>query len=394
MTTFVPKLFFSFLVLLALPPATSFANGYDLKSIPINPPPFGKLIQDVSPWEGVRMQRWRRDDPPVDWLTVWIDLGTPNLGYRVTPIHYRVGPGGYPIQAAYAQTTLDFAKKEGNARIDLAVNTIAYWPFPAFDGTPVFLSEPVWHGDDNQRDPEPDDRGTVSTMLGLFPGRAQIGRSGVLRETGPTIALGGFTDNGILPDAVAVRDGKIAIEDGESKARTMAGTSSDGRVLIFVVADGYNPGVSIGLTPDDGARVLQAAGAHQGIFFDGGGSATLVARDAAGQLGVINRPSGLQTTPGTLRYVAVNLGFTNLRSTGEPLPSIPGWEASPMTVTRLKLHTWSRVHPVWAAVIPCSLLIGSAFVIDWIRKRRRVRRMLSEPSADTPAASGQIGQTR
>ena len=53
-----------------------------LRTVRVQDPPFGRLVQESSPWDGVRIQRWRRDTPPeADWLTVWIDLRTAGLGY-------------------------------------------------------------------------------------------------------------------------------------------------------------------------------------------------------------------------------------------------------------------------------------------------------------------------
>ena len=288
----------------------------------VRDPPFGRLLHDGYPWDGVRLQRWRRDQPEVDWLTVWIDLQTPGLGYRVTPINDGAGPDGAPCQTASAQTTAAFlAKHSDPPRVDLAVNIVAFSPFPAYDGLPVFLSEPVWQGEDNRRDPE-----SGSVMLGLLAGRALIDQADVVRAARPLYAFGSFRLEAI-PKIGAVRDGKVIAAGGAPYARTLVGISADGRVLLLLVADGYNPGVSIGFDYGEAAAVLQAAGAYQGMFLDGGGSSTLVGRGDDGHAVVLNRPAGLQSTPGTLRFVGPNLGFTNLRRTGEPLPSLDGWQA-------------------------------------------------------------------
>ena len=66
-----------------------------LRTLAVRAPPFGELKQDVYPYDGVRIQRWRRgDNPQAEWLVVWIDLQTPALGYRATDVHYRNGPAG------------------------------------------------------------------------------------------------------------------------------------------------------------------------------------------------------------------------------------------------------------------------------------------------------------
>src|SRR4051794_12241679 len=68
-------------------------TGY-LKTLSPEPPPFGRLRGDAFPWDGVRIQRWRRERPEADWVVAWVNLETPGLGYRVSDVHYRTGPGG------------------------------------------------------------------------------------------------------------------------------------------------------------------------------------------------------------------------------------------------------------------------------------------------------------
>src|SRR5262245_33377133 len=63
-----------------------------LTTVPVRNPSFGRLLYDRHLWDGGRVQRWRREQPEVDWLTVWIDLRTPGLGYRMTPVDSRAGP--------------------------------------------------------------------------------------------------------------------------------------------------------------------------------------------------------------------------------------------------------------------------------------------------------------
>jgi len=348
-----------------------------LKTQAVRDPPFGRLIKDSYPWDGVRIQRWRRDQPEVDWLTVWIDLQTPGLGYRVTPMNDGAGPGGVPCQTVSAQTTADFLAQHSDApRVDLAVNTVAFCPFPAFDGLPVFLSEPVWQGEVNGRDPEPG-----SVMLGLLAGRALIDQADVVREARPLYAFGSFRLQAI-PKAGAIRDGKVIAAGGAPYARTLAGVSADGRILLLLVADGYNPGVSIGFDYGEAAAVFQAAGAYHGMFLDGGGSSTLVCRGDDGQAVVLNRPAGLQSKPGTLRFVGPNLGFTNLRRSGEPLPSLDGWQAPVHIRVWNFLLTWCRVYPVRAALILGSpVLVG--ILAGWRWRRRWARRRLAPHTASS-----------
>src|SRR3954466_4315083 len=118
-------------------------------------------------------------------------MQTAGLGYSLSDVHYRTGPAGTPIQAPYPQTTADFlADHAGPPSTDLAVNTVAFWPFPAFDGLPVFLSEPVWRGDDR-----PESRHAGRVMLGLLPGRAVLGSPDMMREAQPLYAFGSFAED-------------------------------------------------------------------------------------------------------------------------------------------------------------------------------------------------------
>lgn len=342
-----------------------------LRPLSVPEPPFGRTTRDSFPYDGVRIQRGRRDDPPADWLIVWIDLRTPGLGYRISPVTMRTGPAGLPLQATEAQTTADFLRRSGDPPIDLAVNTVAYWPFPAANGLPVFLSEPVWQGDDNAREPA-----AGSLMLGLLPGRAALGEADAIRAMRPRIAFGSFFGEARPEESVLVRHGAIVQRGGQTHGRTAAGVSADGRVLLLLVADGYNPGVSEGLTPGDAARLLHAAGARDAVFLDGGGSSTLVGRGPDGRPVVINRPAGLQKRPGTLRYVAVNLGFTGLRPGDDAVPSLPGGEA-PLLIRIWEESTIEfRVRPVRSTLIALSgigVLIAIALGV-W-RFRRRSRRI-------------------
>jgi hypothetical protein len=67
--------------------------------------------------------------------------------------------------------------------------------------------------------------------------------------------------------------------------RTMAGITSDGRLLLVTV-DGHAAGYSVGASFWEEARVMRALGARDAVNLDGGGSTTMT---VGGQL--VNRPS-------------------------------------------------------------------------------------------------------
>jgi hypothetical protein len=196
----------------------------------------------------------------------------------------------------------------------------------------------------------------------------------VVRMARPVCAFGGFKDGEKIWHEVAVRDGQAVGQGADPHGKTAAGVSADGRVLVLLVADNYNPGVSIGLSAEDAGQVLVAAGAYRAVFLDGGGSCTLVGRDADGTAAVLNRPAGLQNRPGTLRYVGHNLGLTGLRRTSEPLPVLADWEAPVLVRVWNEAVVWGRAYPWRAALL--GVIVGAALlglVRVWWRRHRHGR---------------------
>jgi hypothetical protein len=88
--------------------------------------------------------------------------------------------------------------------------------------------------------------------------------------------------------------------DGRSPS-TAAGVSRDGRTLILLVADGRQPGFSVGTTPQELSDLLLAEGAYQAMRLDGGGSTTMWVGSKGG---VVNSPSdGIERAVGTALLV-------------------------------------------------------------------------------------------
>lgn len=96
---------------------------------------------------------------------------------------------------------------------------------------------------------------------------------------------------------VLVRDGALYHDPTGTPPKgrnpeTLVGVSRDGRRVLLVVIDGRQPGVSVGVTPQEAAEYLVGHGMDAGILLDGGGSSTLVARTpGAGSVSVRNHPS-------------------------------------------------------------------------------------------------------
>lgn len=87
--------------------------------------------------------------------------------------------------------------------------------------------------------------------------------------------------------------------------RTAVGLSKDRRYLFLLAVDGRQPGWSLGANCADLAKFLLEAGAWDAANMDGGGSTTLVCRDAkTGDFKMMNRHDALHFYT---RAVAINL---------------------------------------------------------------------------------------
>ncbi|WP_017612393.1 phosphodiester glycosidase family protein, partial [Nocardiopsis salina] len=92
---------------------------------------------------------------------------------------------------------------------------------------------------------------------------------------------------------VLVRDGEpVPVDDDARAPRTAVGFSADGRTMHALSTDGRNASTA-GTTLEETAELLAAAGADRALELDGGGSSTLVAREAgATDPAQRNRPGG------------------------------------------------------------------------------------------------------
>lgn len=73
---------------------------------------------------------------------------------------------------------------------------------------------------------------------------------------------------------------------GVRSPRTLAGVRANGDLLLVTI-DGRAPGISVGVTLAEAARVMRRLGARDALNLDGGGSTTMTVGDR-----VVNRPSG------------------------------------------------------------------------------------------------------
>ena len=83
-------------------------------------------------------------------------------------------------------------------------------------------------------------------------------------------------------------------KDEARHPRTAVGLSEDGKTMILLAIDGRRPTVSRGTTLAETATFLKEFGASDGINLDGGGSTTMVVKDAVtGVHAIVNKPSGI-----------------------------------------------------------------------------------------------------
>jgi hypothetical protein len=100
-----------------------------------------------------------------------------------------------------------------------------------------------------------------------------------------------------------------SLSDPALAPRVSAGLNAARDTLLLVVVDGRQRGYSEGLSLSEMANLMLELGAHDAIELDGGGSATLVERDAKGSPHVLNSPIHARI-PGQERPVSSHLGVT------------------------------------------------------------------------------------
>ena len=111
-----------------------------------------------------------------------------------------------------------------------------------------------------------------------------------------------------------LRNGEFVYKPAKEQLhpRTFYGLSEDKSVLYIAVADGRQPGVSNGMTCNEGAQLMKHLGAHDAINMDGGGSTTLVTVRKKVPI-LVNAPSDAKNFTGEekikhTRHVATALG--------------------------------------------------------------------------------------
>jgi hypothetical protein len=247
-------------------------------------------------FSGVRYERLVFQQPrPVVAHLVRIDLEAPGIGFRVTPAE--------PSEAGevFADKTSGFAARHG---VQLAINANYFYPFhnthplnyEPHVGQPVHVVGTAASQGRVYGNPDP-------RMVTLYLSRER--RVSFERPSGEVWhAISGL--------GYVVKDGaRVAFEeDGFSQipyARMLVGADAARRFLLLLTVEGKQPAYSDGLTLEEAADLLLKQGAHTGIQLDGGGSATLVRKEAGGRVRLVNTPTNFRIA-GWERVVATHLG--------------------------------------------------------------------------------------
>lgn len=216
-----------------------------------------------------------------------IDAAHPHIDFVLTPSN-----GAAPGETNGMKTST-FARATG---AQIAINAAPFSPVHAKEGLPQDITG-------------------LHVVNGEVVSLAQAGYAALLisRDSLSSISTGPFDTtelyNAVGGFQVVLSAGNVVGNQNEGPhPRTAAGVSADGRTLVLMVIDGRQPRHSTGATTAELGQWLRAAGAHDGVNLDGGGTSTLVLVDADGAVRVANRPihNGI---PGQERVAASHLGI-------------------------------------------------------------------------------------
>jgi hypothetical protein len=268
--------------------------------------PAGPLCAETSvshPFRGVTfIQRSETAPRPLKINIIEIDLTAQGIGFLVTP---QSGP-----RETANQTTLEFLTQLGS---QIAVNANFFTPWPA-DGTGYSWVTGLAASD-----------GTVYSAFERNKGYPYQDNLPALNITASNAAsivyqAEGDTTGYAVDPPVALHNAVCGNEqiltrgvntagtgswDSTLNPRTIIGLAPNDKLILFTV-DGRQPGISEGLTTREAAELLlNDYGVTDAINLDGGGS-TALAMARPTPL-VVNVPTGVNNSPGTLRSVGSNL---------------------------------------------------------------------------------------
>jgi uncharacterized protein YigE (DUF2233 family) len=224
-----------------------------------------------------------RANPPLHLHLLTVDLTDPRVSVRV------VRGGEDPDAGGPWQTKLDTVRNIANREhLEAAVNGHFFGSKEAVDIL-------------GKKDPYFTGNWAVAVGWAMSDGvlwsKQPAGATMVVDAKGG-VSIGRF---GKLPaDArQAVSSGELLLVHGRNVAgtndlapRTAIGIDRSGRKLIMLVVDGRRADFSVGMTGPQVADELAKLGCFDALMLDGGGSSTMVMRDAGDQtIHVLNHPS-------------------------------------------------------------------------------------------------------
>lgn len=286
------------------------------------------LFAEIAPWDG----------EPFDWNTVAeqypgirhksysaavprpnkinivrIDLKTPGLKFAVTP---RDKDHGKPMPdysklniATKRELTRDFMLKHRKAgrNMILAANTAPWspwrspWTHTYAANMGILISDGVQVDCINKTNHRPVFYETKDGVYGM-----KIFKPGEDYSHLKNAVSGFFFD---------LADGAVIERQHRLMPCCSFGLDKECRYLYIIIVDGRQKGYSEGATAIEMGKFLKKLGAHNGIYMDGGGSATLTVWDPEGKFTGFKKPheSGTHTLNhqpfSSERKVGCNVGF-------------------------------------------------------------------------------------
>ena len=243
----------------------------------------------LEPFRGVRILARTTSEPrPLRYFVAFIDPKAEDLRFFVTP------PNGDAPRETDHQSTRAFLEEHA---CQLAINAHFFAPFPTTDAHTDVLGLSISEG---ERYSEPQEGFEHSFTL-LESGEARIVDHADAEESA-AVELEGAR-NAVAGNERILRAGIIEASWEELHPRTAIGVREDG-VVLFLIVDGRQEGISEGMTTPELGKVFLELGATDAINLDGGGSTTLAIND--GETRLLNDPVGY-LFPGTERSNGSNL---------------------------------------------------------------------------------------
>jgi hypothetical protein len=259
-----------------------------------------KDVKELTP--GIVYVRFERKTPrTIKMAAVKVDLTNPKLRFKVTS---RDKDWGKPMPGFEKKFVIRTKRQTCRIFMEEQVKN-GHNMVLAVNGTPFGPWEPPWNH------PYADGQGLlVDNGTLVAPPRHR--RPGFIVKKDGTYALAGFKGTDDISHikhafsgfSQVLAKGKIIDKNDKRLApRTGFGMPSDCKTLYILVADGRQPGYSMGLSTWEVAEMLRYLGADDGLNMDGGGSTTLYIRDKQGMRNLAHYIGGYE------RYLGACLGI-------------------------------------------------------------------------------------